>query len=1102
MSSEKINDTLSREKIVKELKRNFFVEASAGSGKTTSLVFRMVALIEQENVPVDKICTITFTKAAANEFFLRFQTLLSKRSVDIPDDSDDHLGKKTKETIRRCQEALKNIDLCFLGTIDSFLNMIAHELPTELGIPSDSSVLSKDEYLRIIREEYYNILRDETHPRHTQGLLFNNTFNHADEFFFEGISTLSSVRYSKIDYDSDLLKEDFDTYLGSYKDELLGIMESFSQSEVLYNPKNDGSRNEKYGIYDSLINSYKKLKNAKWHEHIKDVCYAMKDIGKLDGFSKDMEVCSVLDYCDAPKSARGTYKYSEDFKEVLQTISDKIHEYRYSLFFDFVTSVLESINKSLKDAGKFQFFDFLYYITNAFRKSASTDRILVDHILERHAYFLLDESQDTDPMQTELFFYLTGTEKTTDWTKVKPREGSLFIVGDPKQSIYSFRGANVQSYLNTKEIFKKEDEVLVLTKNFRSNAQLRKWFNETMNCVLDTQVEPLEHLDIPIDQEDLDEEIPNGVLDGVYKYFTEDGNDEVEAAKIITSIVGKQEIFVKNKNRKPGEPQHISRVATYGDFLVVPRGTDVKELIKTFEEYHIPMTIEASIPFGSASSFKVLRDLTLLLKDPTNRFNLINVLNGPLYRLNDNDIISMINDGFDLDISNLDEEYFGDKSYYRYLKELKDLYEETRMMCYSSTMLYVLNNQKLNIFKKISSKNLEYTYFLIEKIKEQEVSGDMNSIDDLNYLVDRLINSNDEQRTIRFKQEVNRVKISNLHKVKGLEAPIVILIKPRKMKRDAVSHIDYENNGSIPVAQYSSIILDENSIKLEEVKTKRYESSLELWNGYQEAEKRRLEYVAATRPRSVLIIGHSTNLRSNYQSPWEDLIPTVEREFAIPEVTIPEKESSVVELGTLSKKEENHNSTHNYVSPSALRKASGSTNKDEIDDASFEMEEEHDSTLIGTIIHKLMECLVASRNDYKDIDALIEKIAFDYHAEKYLNLLKNTAKAILNGGFMQKNSSLPADILNELLSAKQVWCEVPFSYQNDKGNIISGVIDCLYLDKENMYHIIDYKTNKEDDVKVLKNEYEKQLAVYQASLRKLGINATAHIYHIDINKKS
>ena len=169
-------DEVSRNRIVNELKRKFFVEASAGSGKTTSLVYRMVALIES-GVPVEKICTITFTKAAANEFFERFQSLLSIRSGDTPDRSDKQMKKRTKISKKRCEEALANIDLCFLGTIDSFCNMIAHEMPAELKIPSSSTVISKEEYSRIVKEEYYKVLRNSDHPLHSLAVQFNNFFD-------------------------------------------------------------------------------------------------------------------------------------------------------------------------------------------------------------------------------------------------------------------------------------------------------------------------------------------------------------------------------------------------------------------------------------------------------------------------------------------------------------------------------------------------------------------------------------------------------------------------------------------------------------------------------------------------------------------------------------------------------------------------------------------------------------------------------------------------------------------------------------------------------------------------------------------------------------
>lgn len=74
---------------------------------------------------------------------------------------------------------------------------------------------------------------------------------------------------------------------------------------------------------------------------------------------------------------------------------------------------------------------------------------------DRHSYFLIDEFQDTNPMQAEVFFYLSAEHPVPQWSACVPRPGSLFIVGDPKQSIYRFRSADVTSFLKVKSLFEK-----------------------------------------------------------------------------------------------------------------------------------------------------------------------------------------------------------------------------------------------------------------------------------------------------------------------------------------------------------------------------------------------------------------------------------------------------------------------------------------------------------------------------------------------------------------------------------------------------------------------------------------------------------------------
>ena len=93
--------------------------------------------------------------------------------------------------------------------------------------------------------------------------------------------------------------------------------------------------------------------------------------------------------------------------------------------------------------GRMNFQDLLIYSRNLLRDHAGVRTSL----RERFTPVLVDEFQDTDPIQAEILFYLTGSEADeTDWKKLVPQPGSLFVVGDPKQSIYRFRRADIETY--------------------------------------------------------------------------------------------------------------------------------------------------------------------------------------------------------------------------------------------------------------------------------------------------------------------------------------------------------------------------------------------------------------------------------------------------------------------------------------------------------------------------------------------------------------------------------------------------------------------------------------------------------------------------------
>ena len=283
--------------------------------------------------------------------------------------------------------------------------------------------------------------------------------------------------------------------------------------------------------------------------------------------------------------------------------------------------------------------------------------------------------------------------------------------------------------------------------------------------------------------------------------------------------------------------------------------------------------------------------------------------------------------------------------------------------------------------------------------------------------------------------------------------------------------------------------------------------------GKEEAEIRRLEYVGATRAESVLIIGNYTPKDKGtgaHYNPWGDLLD--DNLPLIPIAPNPDDYKKIlenVEAETLRsdccKNEESNKPSYGIKKPSDFKIKIYNDNVTDIDEDKVDVNREkeiinngidYESTIVGTMVHRLMELLVNSRNSYSVEDA-IYNVMKEFNYPEYENLIANVANKMTGGGCKQNNGFLPDDILTELVNADKVMCELPFAYKEN--NItVQGIIDCIYL-KNNEWTIIDYKTNKENDVSRLSQEYSGQLHYYKkALLNTYQIDAKAKIYHIDV----
>ncbi len=140
-------DTLTRTRIASELDKNFIVEAAAGTGKTTCLVSRMVALIETGTCQIEQLAAVTFTRKAAAELRERFQAALQKKATTIQTGD--------AEKCKRLKSASDRLDLAFVGTIHSFCAALLRERPIEFAVdPAFRELDEKDDYL--LREQAWH----------------------------------------------------------------------------------------------------------------------------------------------------------------------------------------------------------------------------------------------------------------------------------------------------------------------------------------------------------------------------------------------------------------------------------------------------------------------------------------------------------------------------------------------------------------------------------------------------------------------------------------------------------------------------------------------------------------------------------------------------------------------------------------------------------------------------------------------------------------------------------------------------------------------------------------------------------------------------------
>lgn len=404
---------------------------------------------------------------------------------------------------------------------------------------------------------------------------------------------------------------------------------------------------------------------------------------------------------------------------------------------------------------------------------------------------------------------------------------------------------------------------------------------------------------------------------------------------------------------------------------------------------------------------------------------------------------------------------------------------------------------------------MEYVWFAIELLRNGTDKQGSKSLTDAAVFLNSLAEGKtDTGKVLDLNDELNQVYLANLHKVKGLEAPVVILAQTYQNPPSPTVHMEMDG---IVQKRWALRLTGSAKVPMVYAVTERYEEEQSREDANLQAEEDRLMYVAATRAGCALLIPDTGK-----KCLWDSLrcVPVKELETVLPTLTA--ETVSPVEFGYEQQAEERARLVgENPLLHTGTTEETWELNRpSELSDSEMEMDivvesdpeallprGESSSLILGTVIHRAMEMLVSSRGLASD-DAIIRSILEEYDLgeddenRNILIYIRNVLKKARSGGWKQE-TGVPEDVLSELFSADEVYCEVPFCTLVD-GVVTSGVMDVVYR-KGDGWNVIDYKTNA--DPIGLDVVYKDQLAAYLKAAQQLfGSVVSVHTYHIPLLK--
>ena len=474
MSDQPLVDAEARARIRTSLEENLLIEAAAGTGKTTELVARIVNVLATGAAGVGEILAVTFTEKAAGELKLRLREELERARHE----SESSAGCAGHQG--HLEQAIAHLEEAQVSTIHGFCADLLRERPVEARVDPRLTVLGDMEAKRLFGQAFDAWLQDAlTDP--PEGV--RRALRRRLPAFRFGEATPSDGPTDRLrqaawqlaewrDFTTPWRQEDFAR--PSVIDQVVAVLRDFAElTEQASNRRRDRlylDTRPAQLLWRAIRTKENIRPRRRDHDGIE--AQLIELVGNR-GFVNARHGVGAS-YGDGIARARVVEQHAK-VVEVLKRFrrvadADLAAELQRDL-----QGVLERYDQLKKDTGRLDFVDLLLKTRNLLRDDEEVRRAFQD----RFKYIFIDEFQDTDPLQAEILLLLAASDPAeSDWHQVTPAPGKLFVVGDPKQSIYRFRRADVGIYHDVKAQLQRAGvTVLPLTTSFRGVPSIQRFVN-------------------------------------------------------------------------------------------------------------------------------------------------------------------------------------------------------------------------------------------------------------------------------------------------------------------------------------------------------------------------------------------------------------------------------------------------------------------------------------------------------------------------------------------------------------------------------------------------------------------------------------------------